>query len=155
MSFYIIRKDELIHHGVKGMKWGVRKEYDYQMGRIRNIAKYGWKQGHGKNVYSRIKNVKKNTKRMGVMSSGQKKSLANAEQYWKNRAAGKGIKESGERNIIKRASDSYRSNSFERRAVASIISSARYGAKPLMAIANAPVSMLGEELVYNKIFKHF
>lgn len=29
MSDYIIVNDELYHHGVKGMRWGVRKDPDY------------------------------------------------------------------------------------------------------------------------------
>ena len=155
MNYYYAKPDELYHYGVKGMKWGVRKEYDYQMDRVHNIAKYGWKQGHGKNVYSRIQNVKKDRDRMDVMSAKQKQSLANAEKYWKNRAAGKGIKESGKRNIIKRGSDAYRSKSFSRRIAQNILTSARYGTSPASLIAGAPVTMLGEELVYNKMFKHF
>lgn len=154
MGVYYV-SNELYHYGVKGQKWGVRKEYDYQMGRVHNIAKYGWRQGHGKNVYSRIQNVKKDKQRMDVMSSKQKQSLSNAEKYWKNRAEGKGIRASGKRNIIKRGSDAYRSKSFSRRAAQNILTSAKYGSSPVNAIVGTPATMLGEEIVYNKIFKHF
>ena len=154
MSLYYVN-DELYHYGVKGMKWGVRKEYDYQMGRVHNIAKYGWTQGHGKNVYSRIQNVRKDKDRMDIMSSQQKQSLANAEKYWKNRAAGKGIKASGNRGLIKRSSDAYRSKSFGRRTAQQALTSMKYGATPTSLIVGTPVTMLGEEIVYNKIFKHF
>ena len=155
MNYRIVYSNELYHHGVKGMKWGVRKEYDYQMGRVHNIAKYGWRQGHGKNVYSRIQNVKKDKDRMSIMSAQQKKSLANAEKYWKNRAEGKGIRASGKRNIIKRGSDAYRSKSFGRRMAQQALTSVKYGAKPASLVVGTPVTMFGEEVVYNKIFKHF
>lgn len=126
-----VYSDELCHHGVKGMKWGVRKEGYSLTSRVGNIIDYGWSQGHGKNVYARLKGVKAQRsfdgKNRGAhMSERQKQSYKNATAYWKNRAEGKGIHGSGNRNWIKRSYDSSRSYSLGRRSASLVINDA-YG----------------------------
>ena len=160
---YVTYDDYLMHHGVKGMKWGVRHEPERQVsgtiqgfksipGRIKNVGKYGWRQGHGKNVYSRIQNVKSDEIRQNRMSARQKQSLSNAEKYWKNRAAGKGIYGSGKRNIIKRSYDASRSHPAGYRNAHSILAST--GDTPVERAVNSVTAAVGDE-VLNKIFGHY
>lgn len=169
--------NELKHYGVLGMKWGVRKDnkyinaasarakrivedpFEYATGGIRNeasrysnILKYGWKKGHGKNVYSRIKRIKNDDSRMSLMNQSQRQSLKNAEKYWKNRAEGMGYRKSGKRNIIKRAYDAHRSQSLGRRFVGTTMSV--MGSRTVADAASAYGSMVTDELL-NKLFGHF
>lgn len=163
MYYNLISEDYLIHHGVKGMKWGVRKEAAYQAkgtangfydipNRGKNLIKYGWKQGHGKNVHNRIQQVKSDKKRMSRMNVEQKQSLKNADKYWSNRAAGKGIRESGERNLIKRGFDAHRSKSRGYRNTVALLRS--IGPNPVAQLAGNAASEVGGEFV-NKMFGHF
>lgn len=168
--------NELKHYGVLGMKWGVRKDKyvnaansrigriaddpaKYIRGGIRNEAsrysnvfKYGWKRGHGKNVYSRIQRIKKDDSRMSLMTPSQRQSLSNAEKYWKNRAEGMGYRKSGKRNIIKRSYDAYRSHSLGRRFVATTMGA--MGSRTVADAAAAYGNMVTDELL-NKLFGHF
>lgn len=163
---YYVSDDYLMHHGVKGMKWGVRKtpyttfsKTDRKLrypGRYRRILKYGWKQGHGMNVNDRINEVKSNKARMDRMSSDQKQSLNKASKYWSNRAKGQGYRQSGKRNIIKRTHDDYRSFSIGRRSAATLLSSAgSLSAKNIAASAPAAAGSLAFDELINKGFGHF
>jgi hypothetical protein len=164
----------LQHYGVKGMKWGVRKvvpnvgkEISREIRSAKNILKYGWSTGHGKNVYGRLQNMKKNNKpRMQRMSKRQKKSFSNAEQYWENRANGKGIYGSGERNIFKRSADSlssydpavsigrnYIKSAFQLTA-RSAITGQRTGQTSLSLLAQTSAMELGNRVTY-QMFGHF
>lgn len=177
MYKYYVYPDELYHHGVKGMKWGVRKEGYSLTSRVGNIIDYGWSQGHGKNVYARLKDVKSQRSLDGKtrgahMSARQQQSYKNATAYWKNRAEGKGIYGSGNRNIIKRVYDDNRSLSFGKRSVNLAISGA-YGqiqanqirkafGQPTATgteMAGQILSGAGQSLLYdeleNKLFGHF
>lgn len=163
----LISEDYLMHHGVKGMKWGVRKSYspsslskgDRKMmypGRYRRILKYGWKQGHGMNVNERINEIKSNKARMARMSPDQKKSLKNASEYWSNRAEGKGYRKSGKRNIIKRTHDDYRSFSIGRRSVSTLLaSSGSLSVKNIAMTAPATAGSLAVDELINKYFGHY
>ena len=155
----LLSEDYLMHHGVKGMKWGVRHDTDLKMrypGRYRRILKYGWKQGHGMNVNERINEVKKNKSRMSKMDADQKQSLKNASEYWSNRAAGKGYRASGKRNIIKRSFDDTRSFSVGRRAASTLIFSAgSLSAKNIAAAAPSAAGSLALDEIFNKMFGHF
>ena len=168
MQNNLISEDYLMHHGVKGMKWGVRKDNysprslskaDRKMlypGRYRNIMKYGWKQGHGINVNNRINEVKSNKARMNRMSAEQKQSLNKASKYWSNRAKGKGYKESGNRSYIRRYTDDYRSFSIGRRSASTLIStSGSLSAKSIVAAAPATAGSLAVDEIINKHFGHF
>lgn len=148
----------LIHYGVKGMKWGVRNDiHDLNpIRRTKNVLKYGWKKGHGINVYDRIKNVNKQGNRISRMTESQKQSLSNATKYWKNRAEGKGIRESGQRNIIKRSYDSSRSFSANVRIGNSIINGLSMSMKQqsISGLSSIPGSVLGDEII-NRLLGHF
>lgn len=159
----VLYVDELQHHGVKGMKWGVRKAIESQPQGIRNrverdlqsinnITKYGWNQGHGKNVYSRLQAVSKDEKRMSRMSSRQKQSLNNATEYWKRRSQSKNRASAGKRNVIARFEDSYRSHSFNERATNAVLSG--IAQRSTKGIASNATTMVGNEIV-NKMLGHF
>lgn len=155
--------DYLMHYGVKGMKWGVRKEAvrNYQGAkqnildipeRVNNVLDYGWSKGHGKNVQKRLKQVRADKTRMRRMNSKQKQSLRNAEKYWNNRAAGKGIYGSGHRNLFIRSFDADRSLSPGYRNARAMLT--MFGGNPAQDAAAAVTSRVGEEAVH-RIFGHF
>lgn len=164
----IKNENYLMHYGVKGMKWGVRKEAarneavrNYQgakqnildiPGRVHNVLDYGWSKGHGKNVQRRLKQVRADKTRMRRMSSRQKQSLRNAEKYWNNRAAGKGIYGSGHRNLFVRSFDADRSLSPGYRNARAML--AIFGDNPAQGATTAITSRVGEEAVH-RIFGHF
>lgn len=138
--------DYLIHYGVKGMKWGVRKVADTvggsfktAKGRYKNLSRYGIRRGHAINVSNRLSNIE-NSGRMNWMSGRQRKSFNKSKEYWNNRAAGKSHEESGGRNIIKRTYDSYRSRDLSERMVFQ-----GYRATATVLAQNKQLDRLGEE----------
>ena len=110
MNYYIgsmvFSDNDICHYGVKGMKWGVRR-YEYDGAK-------GLRQRHAVRVASRLQQVNMDQKRIDRMTNRQKQSLKNATEYWDARARGK--KPTKKRGLIKRGYDSYRSDSFKRRA---------------------------------------
>lgn len=162
-------RDELMHYGIKGQKWGVRR-YQNEDGSLKGAGKKRYSRFFSdKDTYERIKSIK-NTKRMDHMSKKQKESLDKAEAYWKARANGETPTE--KRNIIKRQADRYRSYSLKARtgqAVAiGVISnlgtqkirsdtfgkSAAIGQTASAAVKTATANIALSELE-NKIFGHF
>ena len=53
MSNYIIHNGELYHFGVKGMKWGVRKEYYADKAKRKRLANEARKSGQWVNLYNK------------------------------------------------------------------------------------------------------
>ena len=166
--YNLVSDDYLMHHGVKGMKWGVRKDTyspsslsktDRKLlypGRYRRILKYGWKKGHGMNVNERINEVKSNKARMARMSTEQRQSINNASKYWSNRAAGKGYRASGKRNIIKRTYDDTRSFSVGRRSASALLAnSGSLSTKNIVAAAPVTAGQMAVDELINKYFGHF
>lgn len=60
-------EDELMHHGVKGMKWGQRKKYQSSNGELNRLgrAKQGYKQAKVNQKIAR-KNLRKNNYGIGI-----------------------------------------------------------------------------------------
>lgn len=105
----------LQHHGILGMKWGVRR-YQNKDGSLTPAGK-NRKSRQATKVLNRLSKVESDGDRMSRMSSRQKQSLKNAKAYWKQ------VEKSGEyntgkikRNIIQREADRYRSHSLGERA---------------------------------------
>lgn len=102
----------LQHHGILGMKWGVRR-YQNPDGTLTAAGKTRYsdgpsrKQRRAQKTYDRIKSVRNDEARMDRMSARQKESLKRSEKYWKERSEGK--TPSQKRNFIKREADRYRS----------------------------------------------
>lgn len=112
-GYEIQRDSDLMHHGIQGQKWGVRR-FQNEDGTLKSAGKKRYSRFFSdKDTYERIKNIR-NTKRMDYMSDRQKVSLDKAEAYWKARANGE--KPTEKRNIIKRQADRYRSYNLKARA---------------------------------------
>lgn len=165
MTYYIgamaVGSDDILHYGVKGMKWGVRR-YEYDGAR-------GLRQRHAVRVASRLQQVNADYKRKRRMSADQKESLKKAMKYWDERARGQ--KPTTKRNIIKRSTDAYRSRSFKERVATQAISSAfsaasttmrgrqlgldvKYGKIAVGELERGAIS-LGADEVLNRLFGHF
>lgn len=116
----------LIHHGIKGMKWGIRRyqnadgsltsagrnRYGYDKSLMANknlIQKYRMKSAQ--KVAYRLNNNFDNRQR--YMGLRQRESYKRAKRYWEARAVGQ---QTPRRNIIKRIYDNNRSKTFQRRA---------------------------------------
>lgn len=100
MEYRIIYNDELYHYGVKGMKWGVRKEYE-PVGRQRGIAEYGTrrraspkrKTSAGRNAVDRItgksgkrfnKEKAKKAAKIGLIMTGSVLAVAGGVYLYKS-----------------------------------------------------------------------
>lgn len=97
MSDYSIINGELYHHGVKGMKWGVRKKYRNTDGSLNSngIEKYA-KKGHAKDAlnsnksivgktYDRYSGAHKIRGEIEYNKSSKAQNKVKAEQYLKER----------------------------------------------------------------------
>ena len=138
---YILYNGELYHHGIKGQKWGVRR-FQNEDGTLTSNGKRRYsRMFSSRDTYERIKAIR-NTGRMDYMSARQKKSLDNAEQYWKARAEGK--KPTVKRGIIKRQADRYRSYPIKARigqsAALGVIGTV--GSTAASTISNGPIAGL-------------
>lgn len=167
MEYY--RTDELYHHGIKGQRWGIRR-YQNSDGTLTNAGRRRYSHMFdSKDTYERIKNIK-NTDRIYRMSDRQRKSLDNAERYWKARA--EGTEPTVKRGIIKRNSDRFRSYSWKSRAGQAAASTllGSLGQLDAMIQTQGPVAALGSTAIstvvgaygtvgiseiMNKAFGHF
>lgn len=171
----------LEHHGVKGMKWGVRKSIDRYAASARRLGgnmhsegvlkgAYKW---HAQNVSRRLNNFDSNRKR--VMSARQRNSYNQSKKYWDQKAQGvtnKELKKKGDyRGIVKRTYDSYRSRSLGTRTALRGAQSAStavkqnkilkdigqgqsYGKLAATSVTNTAATMVGEEIV-SRLFGHY
>ena len=116
----------LMHHGIKGQKWG-RRRFQNEDGSYTNagLNRYGFDSTliNGKGILKRHRMTKAqkvsyklnniSDARKSRMTSRQKESYENAKKYWEARAIGKNTPK---RNIVKRHFDVSRSESFANRA---------------------------------------
>ena len=120
--------NELMHYGIKGQKWGIRRFQD-EAGRLTEAGRkrYGILSDRrpgeslrttvSRHRYERMAQIRKDSKRMSRMSKRQKQSLEQATRYWKQRSQGKKHSEiMYKRNFIKRLYDIQRSYSLGERA---------------------------------------
>lgn len=102
--------NELYHHGVKGMKWGVRKDpRETFLGR-RRISK-------AHNVNKRLNKIAMLQRRRSKMSARQTESFNRAREYWKNVEKTGSYKgpENNHRGFIRRNYDTWRSRDLNTR----------------------------------------
>ena len=97
MANYIIKNGELYHHGVKGMKWGVR--------RFQN--KDGSLTKAGKRRYAYLDTVRKNeADRYKRMAEGQEKEFKANKEYIRYLKSDKGIADAKEEFGVKNDDES-------------------------------------------------
>lgn len=112
-GYVFVRENELMHHGIKGQKWGVRR-FQNEDGTWTDQGRRRYSQFFSnEDTYNRIKSLR-NSERMKYMSDRQKQSLLKAEAYWKAKA--EGTTPIAKRGVIRRQADRYRSYSLESRA---------------------------------------
>jgi len=119
----------LVHHGIKGMKWGIRR-YQNEDGSLTSAGRnrYGYDKSlmNNKNIFQRhrMKSAQKVAYRLNnnfddrkhYMSIRQRESYNRAKKYWEARALGE---KTPRRNFIKRMEDKYRSKTLTNRAAKS------------------------------------
>lgn len=149
---------DILHYGVKGMKWGIRR---YEYDGVRNLRRR-----RAIRIASRLREVNSDTVRIQRMTRRQKESLRRATKYWTDRAEGK--KPSIKRNIIARRMDAWSSRTYIERIKAAkymdllfsngTSSNRNTVLKEKFPLINKPVSSLDREMYRirrYRIFGHF